>query len=81
MTTRTVAITGANGFIGSALAARFIAGSALLREESRGAHERSDFPATSPALAERSFLSLDELDRIVASNAASARTRKAGCCG
>ena len=64
-----------------ALAARFIAGSALMREESRGAHARSDFPATRPALAERSFLSLVELDRMASSQPASARHRKAGCCG
>jgi L-aspartate oxidase len=52
-----------------ALAARFIAGSALLREESRGAHERSDFPKTRQALASRSFLTLAELDRLDAPDA------------
>ncbi|NIZ15166.1 L-aspartate oxidase [Phaeobacter sp. HF9A] len=36
--------------------ATLIAAAALLREESRGAHERSDFPATSAALAQRSRL-------------------------
>jgi L-aspartate oxidase len=61
-----------------ALAARFIAVSALMRKESRGAHARSDFPATSSQLAERSFLSLADLDRIAASSSA-ARTRRAGC--
>jgi L-aspartate oxidase len=49
-----------------ALAARFIAGSALLRRESRGAHDRSDFPETKPALAKRSFLSLAELNHLSA---------------
>jgi L-aspartate oxidase len=47
-----------------ALAARFIATSALQREESRGAHTRRDFPNTQPALATRTFLRLDDLDRI-----------------
>jgi L-aspartate oxidase len=41
-----------------ALAAELIAGSALLREESRGAHFRSDFPDAVPALAERTFVTL-----------------------
>ncbi len=45
-----------------ALASRFVAVGAKKREESRGAHDRSDFPQPLPALAERSFLSLAELD-------------------
>lgn len=49
-----------------ALAARFIAGGALNRRESRGAHDRSDFPQTVPAFAERSFCSLAELERLSA---------------
>jgi len=47
-----------------ALAARFIAASALKREESRGAHARSDFPVTDPALAHRSFLTLSDIDAL-----------------
>jgi len=64
-----------------ALAARFIAAGALKREESRGAHDRSDFPEASAALARRSFLSLAELDAMVPSRAAPSRPRKAGRCG
>jgi len=47
-----------------ALAARFVAGSALLREETRGAHARSDFPAARQEFASRSFLTLAELDAL-----------------
>jgi L-aspartate oxidase len=47
-----------------ALAARFIAASALQRQESRGAHARRDFPDTNSARATRTFLQLDDLDRI-----------------
>jgi L-aspartate oxidase len=47
-----------------ALAARFIATGALLREESRGAQARSDHPQTDPQLAARTFLTLDDIDDI-----------------
>jgi len=64
-----------------ALAARFIAAGALKREESRGAHDRSDFPEPRAALAERSFLTRAEIEDIAPSRAAHERPRKAGCCG
>ena len=43
------------------LAARFIVVAALRREESRGAHFRSDHPVCEPALAKRSFLTLGDV--------------------
>ncbi|MGB5084923.1 MAG: L-aspartate oxidase [Methylocystis silviterrae] len=42
----------------------FIAAAALQRRESRGAHFRSDFPQLDPALARRSFTTLDAVLRI-----------------
>ncbi|MDH4980849.1 L-aspartate oxidase [Hyphomicrobium sp. D-2] len=47
-----------------ALAARFIAVGALLREESRGAQLRSDFTDTNPQFAHRAFLKLADVDAI-----------------
>lgn len=44
-------------------AARFIAYGALLREESRGSHYRSDHPEPRAKFAKRTLLSLQDLDR------------------
>ena len=43
-----------------AATATLIAAAALLREESRGGHFRSDFPETRSDMAQRSRLTLDE---------------------
>ncbi len=45
-------------------AALLIAAGAFLRRESRGGHFRTDFPAADPALARRSFITLDEALRV-----------------
>lgn len=47
-------------FLNMTATATLIAAAALQREESRGAHCRLDFPATDPALAHRSSLTLSE---------------------
>jgi L-aspartate oxidase len=48
------------------IAAQLIARAALLREESRGAHFRSDFPDPDPAQAHRSYLKLSDLTTALA---------------
>lgn len=45
------------------LAARLIVECALRREESRGAHYRTDYPAADPTWQRRSFVTLDDLER------------------
>jgi L-aspartate oxidase len=62
------------------LAARFIAASALRREESRGAHDRTDFPRPDPVFAARSFLTLDRIGRVEAADPARRSPCQAGGC-
>jgi L-aspartate oxidase len=46
------------------VAAKLIAAAALQREESRGGHFRSDYPASNPALASRTFLTLEDANAV-----------------
>ncbi len=54
-------------FENALITAKMIAVSAIIRKESRGSHFRTDFPHENPAMAKRSFLSLDEADKIARS--------------
>ena len=52
------------GFRNMITTARLIAGAALLRTESRGAHFRSDFPEADPAQAKRSIFTLRSVETV-----------------
>jgi L-aspartate oxidase len=52
-------------FANMLIAAKLIAAAALKREESRGAHFRSDYPTPDPSLSERSHITLEEADAIM----------------
>lgn len=58
-----------------ALAAEIIAGSALLRRESRGAHFRSDYPEPDPAFAHRRGVTISDIRAAGGRKARARRTR------
>ena len=51
-------------FTNALTTAKFMAVAALLREESRGGHFRSDFPATSKDWEKRTFLTIKDVERV-----------------
>ena len=54
------------GLLNMITAARLVTAAAFRRQESRGGHYRADFPATDPAQARRTFITLAEARRIAA---------------
>lgn len=52
-------------FTNAVTTAKMIAVSALMRHESRGGHYRTDFPSENPAMAQRSFYSLDQIESLI----------------
>ena len=54
------------GLRNAVTAARFVAAAALARRESRGGHEREDYPQTDDAQAHRTFLLRSDVEAIEA---------------
>lgn len=65
-------------FLNMATTAKLIAAAALAREESRGGHFRSDFPEPREAWRHRTFMTLDDANRIAA-NAGETPAKKGSC--
>ncbi|MFC7399490.1 L-aspartate oxidase [Chelatococcus sp. GCM10030263] len=59
-------------------AAFLVAGTALLREESRGGHYRSDYPTPQPALARRTTTTLKALEAVTAAELGAPQRQAAG---
>ncbi len=65
-------------FENSLITAKMIAVSALAREESRGGHFRTDFAEEVPELAKRSFLNLEQANRLASELISIKKSRKVG---
>jgi L-aspartate oxidase len=65
--------TGEPALLNMTATAKLVTAAALMRQESRGGHFRTDFPLTAPE-AKRTFLTLAEAEQMAASEAAGAQS-------